>query len=265
MIKIATPISSLFEDSSVGKEIARRSSCLELREHSPANTEPKQYSFHFDRDIIRHWNEEERDLLRTVIFSKKELKLVSFHMSAACSDPVLIDDVFYEGGREFSRQEMLECARNNVNWLRKNIIRDRNIEIAVENNNFYSTPAYKHIADADFISQIISENRILLVFDIAHAKISAYNRKIPYKEYLTALPLDKIVQIHISKEGFNDKGWAFDTHELPDEVTFEQTKKLTSKFSPEYLTIEYYKSKDKLIEVLKEYQKLCGKLKESMV
>ena len=265
MIKIATPISSLFEDSSVGKEIARRSSCLELREHSPANTEPKQYLFHFDRDIIRSWSEKERDLFRTVILSKRELKLVSFHMSASCSNPVLIDNVFYHGGRKFSRQEMLECARNNVNWLRKNIIRDRNIEIAVENNNFHSTPAYKHIADPDFISQIISENRISFVFDIAHAKISAYNRKIPYEEYLTALPLDKMVQIHVSKEGFNDKERAFDTHELPDEPIFQEVKEIIQRFSPEYLTIEYYKDENRLIQVLEKYKQLCRKPKGSMV
>lgn len=257
MAELATPVSDLFKNNTAKKGIIAASFCLECREETMMDESPKQYIFHFDRSILHPWRKKEKDFINSAVSLKKELKLVSFHMAASCSEPVLKDNIFYCGGREFSWQEMLDNAQSNIRWM-KSCIRNRNIKIAVENNNYYPTPAYRHITDSDFISQVVKKNRIFFLFDMAHAKITEYNKKTSYKKYTDGLPLDKIIQIHISREGFNGKGWACDMHELPDKSIFEETKEIILKHSPEYITIEYYKNWKKLIQVLKQYRQLCA-------
>lgn len=256
MVKLATPISNLFEDDLTREEILKKSHCLECREETLRSSELKQYLFHFDKDILHPWDEAQRKHLDAAFSLKKELKLISFHMATACADPVLKQKMFYTGGREFSRQGMLKNARANTMWL-KDSIGNKNIKIAVENNNYYPTPAYRYVTDADFITQVIAENQLLFLFDLAHAKITAHNKNKSYRDYTARLPMQNLVQIHISKHGIDNEGLAYDAHEFPGDDIFEEVKTITSRFTPEYLTIEYYKDKEKLIRALKQYGRLC--------
>lgn len=257
MAKLATPISNLFEDNLIRREIIKKSHCLECREETLECSELKQYLFHFDKDILHPWDEADRKYFDNIFSLKKELKLISFHMATACEEPVLKEKIFYAGGREFSRQVMLQNAQANTTWLRSRI-GAKNIKIAAENNNYYPTPAYKHVTDADFITQVITENKLLFLFDLAHAKITAHNQNKSYLDYTAGLPIKNAVQVHISKHGINNKGLAYDAHELPDDDIFEEVKAIMAKFTPEYLTVEYYKDKDKLIGVLEHYSLLCA-------
>lgn len=256
MVKLATPISALFGNDSQTWEIIAKSYCLECREENLASKVPKQYVFHFDKDILHPWSEKEKDFIRLAILSKKELKLITFHMSASCSKPILKQGIFYCGGVEFSRQEMLDNVRNNISWL-KRCINNRDIEIAVENNNYYPTPAYRYITDAHFICQVILENGLKFLFDLAHAKITAHNKRESYQKYIEELPLGRVIQLHVSKHGINEDDLAYDAHELPDESIFNEVKEIIREFSPEYVTIEYYKDKELLIQLLEQYRQLC--------
>jgi dTDP-4-amino-4,6-dideoxygalactose transaminase/uncharacterized protein (UPF0276 family) len=257
-IKIATPISHLFSDKLVADEIASESSCLECREVTMACDKANQHVFHSEKDIIHPWTRKEKDFLNEMISVKKELNLISFHMSVSCSDPVLEEGVFLPGGKEFSRQEMLDNARDNIKWIKQNECM-KNIRIAVENNNYYPTAAYRYVTDADFISHVVEDNSIFLLFDLAHARITANNKKEDYDQYVNGLPLRRMIQIHLSKEGVNKKGWAFDEHELPDEEIFDKAKGLIEKYVPEYITVEYYKDKHKLIKAIAKCRELCSK------
>ena len=86
--------------------------------------------------------------------------------------------------------------------------------------------------------------------------ITAHNRNIGYADYVSSLPVDRMIQIHISKYSVNDKNWACDTHEAPDELIFKEVKNLIGQFIPEYITLEYYKDKDKLVGLLNKYNDL---------
>lgn len=256
VVKLTTPISTLFAVDSTNQEIVTKVHCLECREESLESKESRQYIFHFDKNIVNLWNENEKDFIRSVILSKKELRLIAFHISASCSEPVLKEGIFYCGGREFSPEEMLGNVDNNISWL-KSCLNDRNIKIAVENNNYYPTPAYRYITDSDFISRVVVENQLEFVFDLAHAKITAHNKGQSYQSYIKGLPLDRMVQLHISKHAINEQGLAYDAHRLPDQSVVREVKEIIDKFSPEYLTIEYYENKDKLLRILDEFRQLC--------
>lgn len=257
MIKLTVPISNLFESKSASNKISAACVCLEGREESLQNSEPRQHLFHFDKNIIQRWGKDERDSIISIIAKKEELNLISFHLAASCSNPTLKQGMFHCDGKIYSRQEMFDNIRNNVLFL-KDFVNEMNINIAVENNNYYPTSAYRDITDADFITQTVVENKIDFLFDLAHAKITAFNRKMHYQDYIKELPLHKMIQIHVSKYGVNENGLAYDAHELPDEPLFQEVSDILNRFRPKYLTIEYYKNGDKLIEILKQYSQLCS-------
>ena len=257
MIKVATPISTLFENKKAKNKIISCSDCLECREATIESDYKKQNLFHFDRDIVHIWGDEEKSFIENIINSKLLLKVISFHISVACSKPVLKDGIFYCGGDMLTRGQMLDNATNNVGWLRS--VMKKKATIAVENNNYYPTLAYEHVTEPDFINEIVKNNDLMLLFDIAHAKITAHNKKVSYGSYIEKLPLTKVVQIHISTYKINNSDIAYDAHELPDYEVFSELRNFLSKFSLQYVTIEYYKDAGKLINVLNECRKICSK------
>ena len=138
-------------------------------------------------------------------------------------------------------------------WLRSFL--NPRILIAVENNNYFPTEAYQMVTDGDFITQIVEENDLEFLFDIAHAKITAHNRSLDYSDYLKTLPIDRTVQIHISRYEIKN-GLARDAHKLPDEKTWQEVKILLDKIPVRYATIEYYKDYDGLVRGLKKLRDL---------
>ena len=93
------------------------------------------------------------------------------------------------------------------------------------------------------------------MYDIAHAKVSAYNKGITYDAYKNGLPLHKTIQIHICKSAVNEK-MAYDSHFLPDEEEWTEVRSLLNENNGiQYLTIEYYKEIDGLLSSLQQLKK----------
>lgn len=254
MIQIATPISRFFENNNA-KEIIAVSDCLEVRERSLESRLPKQYLFHFDIDIIHEWNDKRHDYLLKAFTSKRELRMISFQATACCTEPEIRGKMFHPGGKICSRDEMINFARVNIKWLRS-VLEDK-VEIAVENNNYYPTEAYNVVTDGCFVLDIVCDNDIYFLFDIAHAMVTAHNRRVSFEEYISTLPLEKTIQIHLCCPGISTNGIAYDDHELPDEDMYSKVMSFVQEYdSIKYLTVEYYKDKDILIESLKRLRQI---------
>ena len=254
MIQIATPISHQFEDENNAKEIISFSDCLEVRDGSVNSRWPKQHLFHSDINLTNRWSDKEHRFLEDIFILKKELKLVSLQAATCCENPVLKGWMFHVNGKVYSRREMVENAKINIDWLRS-VLRE-GVQIAVENNNYYPTEAYNIIADSDFLTEIVDGNKICFLFDIAHAMVTAHNKQIFYDEYISALPLKRTIQIHICKPEIMDDGIAYDAHDLPDDLMYEEVSELIKKYPVQYLTIEYYKDSKRLTEELRRYKQL---------
>ena len=150
---------------------------------------------------------------------------------------------------------MKSNATENIKQI-KNIFGNK-IQVSVENNNAYKTEAYDYVTDPDFISSIVNDNDINFLFDISHAKITAINTGVDYDVYLSKLPLNRINQIHISKEEFKLTGEVFDAHELPSYTETKEILKFIQKYNTlKYITVEYYKDPFKLIDYLLKIKKI---------
>jgi hypothetical protein len=247
---IATPISHLFENEEDALKISQVSDCLEVRQRSLNSELEKQWLFHIDIDLTQHWDTEIKDYLIYAISRKSELRLVTFQATRCCVGEELVDGLFQLSGDLLSREELLDNAIQNVTWLRKTFW--ESFDIGFENNNYYPTPAYEIVTDANFISEIVESCNIYFLLDIAHAMVTAKNRNIEYNHYVSQLPMKKVIQLHICQPSIPDVGLAKDAHNLPNELMLNEVVRLIEAYRTiEYLTVEYYKDSKSLIEIIK--------------
>ena len=80
------------------------------------------------------------------------------------------------------------------------------VPLALENFNYHPTNAYEYICEPELFCSLLDAIQADMLLDLAHARISAHNMKWPsLQDYLLALPLDKVREIH-----FNRPGWEGD-------------------------------------------------------
>ena len=80
-----------------------------------------------------------------------------------------------------------------------------------------------------------------------------------YDQYISTLPLDKLIQLHICQPELPEGGIAFDTHNEPNDKMYLEVMRLIKKHPTiKYLTIEYYKDKDILIGSIMKLRHLIG-------
>ena len=131
---------------------------------------------------------------------------------------------------------------------------------AIPKSKTLPTDAYQTVTDGGFIREILEANNLFLLWDIAHSAITAFNRGMEHERYLGSLPLERCVQVHLSRYGKRD-GLAYDAHDLIEEEDWifisQRTKQLPKL---QYATVEYYKSVDHLIVQLQKLRMIMGGL-----
>lgn len=251
---IATPIFHLFRQESEIQKVIDISDCFECRDISFESTIQKQKIYHSDIELIHKWTEKEINKLTSIKSTKKELELISFHVASCYSNPIIIDGIFQPNGIEYSKEDMITNSKENIKTVRN--ILGNEVEIAVENNNYFPTNAYKVITDSDFLFYTVNNNGIAFLFDIAHAMVTSYNRKISFDDYINELPLDRCVQIHICQYGVKN-GVAYDAHETPGEQLYLFLKNFLNHYKKvKYLTVEYYKSIEQLFLIINKIREI---------
>ena len=258
MIRLATPISHLFENKDYEKIIVESSDVLECRDRSIDydNHISKQELFHCELQPIHEWGDTEWRFLKQIKDTKPNLKLLTLHLASCCDKPLIDGRMFKLGGRKYTRKEMKIFAKNNLAKI-KNIFGGR-VDIAIENNNYYPSEAYKDITEAKFISEIVNENDLKFLFDIAHANITCFNKNINFEKYKKELPLDKIIQVHICNYSIDDElNQAYDAHNYPNNKELLEVSKIISEYEGiKYLTVEYYRDIENLKISLKKVKAL---------
>ena len=262
MIKLATPVSHLFENKEYEETIVKESDVLECRDRSVNYDKhlDKQELFHCELQPIHEWSDLEWKFLQKIKDTKPNLKLLTLHAASCCDKPVLIRKMFELGGREYTRKEMKYFAK--TNFLKIKSIFGSSVEIAIENNNYYPTEAYRDVTEAKFISEIVNDNDLRFLFDIAHAKVTCFNRNINFEKYKRELPLDRVIQVHICTYGIDDElNLAYDAHSYPNGEELLEISKIISDYkNAKYLTVEYYRDIKNLEISLKKVKELVCEL-----
>lgn len=91
--------------------------------------------------------------------------------------------------------------------------------IALENPSTYLEFKTSHIAEAEFLAEMVKQSGCNLLLDVNNVYVSSYNHRLDPKAYIDTLPLEKVIQIHLS--GHSNMGThIIDTHDdhVVDEV-----------------------------------------------
>jgi len=125
--------------------------------------------------------------------------------------------------------------------------------LAAENYNYYPTGLYEHITEPDFIRSYLNEFDLGLTLDLAHAAVTAHNSGLSPEDYFQALPLEKIMEVHISRPWLPPRQgiWAVDAHMPPQTREWSWLAGLLK--NPEApknmpVFVEYYRDLSKLKE-----------------
>ena len=187
------------------------------------------------------------------MIARYHIRRFSFDIGTCFKKVKVIDNKFFGLGRRLSLKEIYELCEKKIDCLRRRL--PRFCEIAVENSNYYDTGAYEDVCEPAFYRDIHKKFGLGLVFDIAHARVSAINKKTDLHQYLEGFDSSAMSEFHISKAKLIAKDQAVDFHEVPDteefQILWEIVRKRKGKCD---VVIEYWKNADAVIDAYKKME-----------
>lgn len=112
--------------------------------------------------------------------------------------------------------------------------------IAIENQAHHRHSGHDYLVDPSFIAAIIHATDTHLLLDLGHARVSAAMRAESSEDYINQLPLDRVIELHISSPGLY-RGRLRDLHQPLTEVDYALLR-YTLEHCPavKAVTLEYY-------------------------
>lgn len=112
---------------------------------------------------------------------------------------------------EESLQHIIEKIQKVQDYLQR--------PIALENPSTYLEFKASTMPESEFISRMAKESGCNLLLDVNNVYVTCYNHRLDPQEYLDNLPMDKVMQIHLSGHS-NNGSHIIDTHDdhVIDEV-----------------------------------------------
>jgi len=84
-------------------------------------------------------------------------------------------------------------------------------QIAIENVSYYAAPG-KQIEEIDFVRAVLEDADCLMLLDVNNVYVNSVNHRYDPKEYLAALPKERIVYCHIAGHDNEAEDLIVDTH-----------------------------------------------------
>ena len=148
--------------------------------------------------------------------------------------------------KDQTKEETLEAIKDNVKEFKKRF----NKKVVLENipyRNYYEHCLY--LIEPEVISQIIYENDCDFLFDLSHARKAALFLQMPFEEYVSRLPMDRVVEIHLAGMYTLPDGEKMDYHGVMQEEDYRFLEYAVKTYPTlKYITLEYgsYCPKEKL-------------------
>ncbi len=132
-------------------------------------------------------------------------------------------------------EETVERVATNVASLQKHF----KMPLILENSPQYFDVPGSSLSMVDFVSAVVERCEVGLLLDLTHFLISMLNTKKDPVSEIERLPLEKVVEVHIS--GLNvQSGIAWDDHATPaPPIVFDLFKRVMARVRPKAVTLEY--------------------------
>lgn len=131
------------------------------------------------------------------------------------------------------------------------------LPILIENLPSLPVKKYNYAIDPEVITRILERTKAGMVLDIAHARIAASHLGVNEEDYLAALPLNEVQQIHVSGIRRVDGLWQ-DSHESMRERDYDLLAWTLERCRPRVVTLEYFREQKLLEEQLHRLRDIIG-------
>jgi len=102
------------------------------------------------------------------------------------------------------------------------------------------------------ISRIINDNDVDMILDITHAKIVTIHRGWNIHDYLRALPLERVREIHVNGSGHDENGFPDDPHNAMGGEDYALLDWVLKYTNPNIISLEYNGTPSEPPEVISE-------------
>jgi uncharacterized protein (UPF0276 family) len=89
------------------------------------------------------------------------------------------------------------------------------LPMAIENITWYAHPGQKEMPEAEFIREIVARADCHLLLDVNNVWVNAQNHGFHAEDFISELPLDRVIQIHVAGHTRSPSGLIVDTHGAP--------------------------------------------------
>ena len=131
--------------------------------------------------------------------------------------------------------ETVERVASNLGSLQEHF----DVPLILENSPQYFDVPGSSLSMVDFVSAVVKRCKVGLLLDLTHFVISMLNTKKDPLSEIDRMPLEQVVEVHVS--GLNvQSGIAWDDHALPaPPVVFDLLERVMKHARPKAVTLEY--------------------------
>lgn len=129
------------------------------------------------------------------------------------------------------------------------------IPLVIENFPYYNW--WRHFQTGSmpqFLTELCEAADLGFLLDIAHARCTAWHLKTDIYDYLGALPLHRLREIHLAGTQLRPREGLRDTHTVIDETDYELLRYILKKTNPNIITIEYGGMPERIRGLNEEYE-----------
>lgn len=132
-------------------------------------------------------------------------------------------------------RRMAACARHFIANLRVPLLLENTGDTPEERRDYDLIP----FVEPDRIAAVLRDSGASFLLDVTHAKVTAQFRGWDLKNYLAALPLEKVKEVHLTGSGFDAAGAPYDAHGPLEEADFDTLEWVLGRARPGIVTFEY--------------------------
>jgi len=179
-----------------------------------------------------------------------------------------------------TREETFDRIVGNARLL----VNRLDVPLILENIPFFPNVAHLHVCEPAFVAEVIEATDCGFLLDLAHARVSACALGLDIHEYISALPLDRVIEFHLSgprpmrevssrlQERLRcaiptvghlmdyDESNLVDAHEPMRGEDYALLEWVLARAQPKAISLEYYRDPQSLREQLVRLNEMIGRV-----
>jgi uncharacterized protein (UPF0276 family) len=193
------------------------------------------------------------DFLKRLQFHN--IDFISFDLGPSCKK-IRMEDFYVADDPVLAPEEILIIGKRKIDKIRSIY----SGAISLENMDYHKGGAYEYVCEPHFIKNAVEEFDVDFTLDIGHLNVTCFYNGMKPEDYIMALPMDRLKEVHISHAIDDD-----DTHGIPTTSDYDLLKYIFSINQPEYTVLEYYWDPDVIVKETKRLYEFLGNMTHSVV